>query len=295
MSDRARYREVAIPTMGRLVTSAGSGRLARAPIARIVIASTLILAAALAAVPCLAAEADLTKARSLLREADIALRAEKLEAAARLATEASASAEDHAGVQQRAGEILFLSGEVDQSLPCFDRANRLDPTLAPHNWQRGVALGCAGKFAEGAEQFRVHHEVNPDDVENSAWYFLCVAKTKGKAAAEAAIIPSRGDSRPPMMSVLKMLRGTLEPDEVLVAAKANTKDGDERKMAMFYGFLYVGIYYDSIGETEKALRALDSSIALAGKDYMGRTARIYRDHRFKKLPAGSSNESPANK
>jgi hypothetical protein len=98
-----------------------------------------------------------------------------------------------------------------------------------------------------------------------------------------------------MMSVLKMLRGTLAPDEVLVAAKANTKEGPERKMAMFYGFLYVGIYYDSIGESEKAQSALDQSIALADKDYMGRTARIYREHRFPKLPAGSPKESPADK
>lgn len=294
MSDPAPYRQYPIPTMGELSLSENVARLGRSGILGVLAVSTLILAGNLTP-ECRADDAALERARMLLREADSRLRAEKLGEAAKLATEASAAAENHAGVQQRAGEILFLSGQVEESLPCFDRANQLDTTLAPHNWQRGVALGCVGKFAEGAEQFRLHHEVNPDDVENSAWYFLCVAKTKGKAAAEAAIIPSRGDSRQPMMAVLKMLRGTLTPEEVLVAAKANTKEGPERKMAMFYGFLYVGIYYDSIGESEKAVTALDQSIAQAGKDYMGRTARIYREYRFKKLPAGSVKELPAEK
>jgi lipoprotein NlpI len=223
-----------------------------------------------------------------LQAAGDALKADKVEEAIKLARQAAEGAPKDALVQQRAAETLFLAGDLDGSLPCFDRANELDATLAPHNWQRGVALGCAGKFTEGAEQFRSHHEVNPDDVENSAWYFLCVAKTKGKAAAEAALIPSRGDRRQPMMSVLRMLQGTLTPDEVFAAAEANTKEGPQRKLAMFYGFLYGGLYYDSIGESEKARSALDRSINLADKDYMGITARIYRNHRFDNSPPSSS-------
>jgi lipoprotein NlpI len=225
------------------------------------------------------------KAQDLLKAAGSAYNAGRFEEAAKNAQEASAAAPDEASVQQSAGQVLFLSGKVHESLPCFEKANQLDTNLAPHNWQRGVALGCVGKFDAGAEQFGMHHEVNPDDVENSAWYFLCVAKTKGKAAAEKTVIPSRGDRRQPMMSVLKMLQGTLTPDEVLVAAKENTKEGADRKMAMFYGFLYVGLYYDSIGEIEKAASALDSAITFADKDYMGRTAQIYRELRFEKRPS----------
>lgn len=230
-------------------------------------------------------ENSLKKASEFIQAAGAAYNAGKLDEAVKNAEAARAAAPDDASVQQTAGQVLFLSGKVAESLPCFERANQLDATLAPHNWQRGVALGCAGKFKEGADQFGQHHEVNPDDVENSAWYFLCVAKTKGKAAALQTLIPSRGDSRQPMMSVLKMLQGTLAPEEVLVAAKANTKEGPERKTAMFYGFLYVGLYYDSIGESEKAASALDSSITFAQKDYMGRTAQIYRELRFAKTPS----------
>ena len=53
----------------------------------------------------------------------------------------------------------------------------LEPARTAHNWQRGIALATCGDFERAAEQFRVHHQVNPDDVENSAWYFLCVAKS----------------------------------------------------------------------------------------------------------------------
>ncbi len=231
------------------------------------------------------------KAASLLRDANKAYEADKYEEGAKLAQAAADMQTNAWGVQQSAAQLLFLCGKVNESLICFDKANQLNESLAPHNWQRGVALGCAGRFADGAKQFGQHHDVNPDDVENSAWYFLCVAKSKSLAEAQSSVIGSRGDRREPMMSVLKMLQGTLKPDEVLVAAKANTKEGPERKLALFYGFLYVALYYDSIGEGEKASAALDSCIAHADKDYMGRTAQIYKDNRFAKSPPAKPADS----
>ncbi len=236
-----------------------------------------------------AADPPSVEAVKLLRRADSAYSDGKYAEAAEAAEKAAGLDPRSASTQQGAAQLLFLSGQVEKSLPYFDKANELDPMLAPDNWQRGVALGCAGKFEAGAEQFKIHHDVNPNDVENSAWYFLCVAKTKGIEAARATVIPSGGDAREPMMSVLKMLRGTLTPDEVLVAAKSNTKEGPSRKMALFYGFLYVGLYYDSIGEGDKASAALDSAIANGDKHYMGRTTQLYRELRFpKKDPTAKS-------
>lgn len=281
MSDRARYLECSAPSMGSAV-----GRLVKCSLPAMAMALLHLLAASACS-----AQAQPDSPQAMLQAASEALKAEKVDESAKLAKKAAEVGRQDAAIQQRAAEILFLSGDPQASLPYFDRAIELDAKLAPHNWQRGVALGCAGKFSEGADQFRLHHEVNPDDVENSAWYFLCVAKTKGKAAAEAALIPSRGDRRQPMMSVLKMLQGTLAPNEVLTAAETSTKAGPERKLAMFYGLLYVGLYYDSIGESEKALAALERSMSVADTDYMGRTARIYRLHRFDNSPSSSSKPS----
>ena len=34
----------------------------------------------------------------------------------------------------------------------------------------------AGRYQDCREQFESHRTVNPDDVENAAWHFLCVAR-----------------------------------------------------------------------------------------------------------------------
>ncbi len=74
-------------------------------------------------------------------------------------------------------------------------------------------------------------------------------------AAKQSVIPSRGDARQPMMTILQMLKGEKQPEDVLKVA-AEAQAGPRRKQAMFYGELYAGLYYDSIGETEKAIEHL---------------------------------------
>lgn len=162
----------------------------------------------------------------------------------------------------------------------FDRANELDLENAPHNWQRGIALGIAGKWAEGAVQFKQHQDVNPDDVENSAWYYLCVAKSEDLAAAKKSVIPSRGDGRQPMMSILQMLKGEKKPAEVLAAAVANTTAGVRRDTALFYADLYIGMFYDAEGNSAEAKKHFVSSLERGSSGYMVDTARVYLAHRF---------------
>lgn len=122
--------------------------------------------------------------------------------------------------------------------------------------------------------------MNPDDVENSAWYFLCIAKTKGIEAARQSVIPSRGDGRQPMMSVLKMLQGELTPAEVLQAAEAGPASGRARELAKFYADLYVGLYYDSLGQEKEAIAALRRSQSYDISGYMFSVARVYLQDRF---------------
>ena len=45
-----------------------------------------------------------------------------------------------------------------------------------------------GKFADGRRQFESHKTVNPNDVENAAWHFLCVARLDGIEKAQSACI-----------------------------------------------------------------------------------------------------------
>ncbi|GAB5402213.1 MAG: tetratricopeptide repeat protein [Aureliella sp.] len=206
----------------------------------------------------------------------------KFTEAAERAEKAAELVPDSFAVQQRAAETLYLSGFSDKSLIPFDRAVKLAPDRAADNWQRGLALATSGKFKAGAKQFETHHRVNPDDVENSAWYFLCVAKSEGIEKAREALIPSRGDPREPMMSILAMLSGKLAPDEVMKAAVANTQPGSSRRTAQLYADLYVGLYHDSLGDAKNAAKFLKRSLTYSSTGYMADTARVYYEERFKK-------------
>ena len=228
---------------------------------------------------CVQAQDNVKKAAGLLRSAGQDLAVGKYEDAVKKATEAAELAKDLGEIQQSAAQVLYLAGKSEESLPLFERANALMPERAADNWQRGIALGTCGKWAEGAKQFKMHHDVNPNDVENSAWYYLCVAKSENLEAAKKSVIPSRGDARQPMMAILQMLKGELKPDEVLaVAEKASA--GPARKEAMFYGELYVGLYYDSIGDAVEAEKHLRASLNHDQKHYMSDTSRVYLQHRF---------------
>ena len=220
------------------------------------------------------------EAINILRQADSLLSAGEFREAADKATEAAKLAGDSPQLLQRAAEVLYRSGYSADSLPLFDRVVGLAPDSAPRNWQRGIALCSCGKFAEGAKQFETHHSVNPDDVENSAWYFLCIAKTDGIEAARKTVIPSRGDGRQPMMSVLKMLQQKLEPAQVLEAAQDKQLDGPTRQRAEFYAALYVGLYYDALGETQQAAEYLKRSLDSGDRGYMVDVARVYLADRF---------------
>ena len=93
---------------------------------------------------------------------------------------------------------LFFEGQVAESARIFDRLVAAVPAAEPQLWQRGLALYYAGRFADGRKQFEVHRTVNPDDVENAAWHFLCVARLEGVEGARKHFIPIEGDSRVPM-------------------------------------------------------------------------------------------------
>lgn len=226
-------------------------------------------------------EQSLAEAVGLLRQADSKYADGDYSAAAAKALEAANLVKDSAAVQQHAAQIVYLSGQAEASLPLFDRVIALVPESAPDNWQRGIALCSVGRFRDGAQQFKQHHDVNPDDVENSAWYFLCVAKSDSLEAARESVIPSRGDGRQPMMSVLQMLQGKLQPQQVLEAAIENTQAGPARNRAQFYAALYVGLYYDALGDDEQAIKHLKLSLGYGDSGYMVDTARVYLADRFK--------------
>src|SRR3954462_14779628 len=146
----------------------------------------------------------------------------------------------------------FKLNKIDRALEDFDRYLALEPQQAPYQWQRGIVLYYAGKYDEGRKQFELHQTVNPHDVENAVWHFMCITRDKGFEKARASLIPITGDFRVPMAEIHELFRGTKSPDDVLKATnKANPSDL-ELEGRNFYAHLYLGLYFEAKGEKEQA-------------------------------------------
>src|SRR6267142_6102347 len=109
----------------------------------------------------------------------------------------------------------FENGRFAESAAAFDILAKAVPGQAPYLWQRGIALYYAGRYRDCRAQFESHRTVNPADVENAAWHFLCVALAESPKSARAALLPVGPDSRVPMGEIYQMFAGRLKPEEVL--------------------------------------------------------------------------------
>lgn len=183
-------------------------------------------------------------------------------------------------VLQRRAEALFRLGRIDESVRDFDRVVALAPDAMPHNWQRGVALYYAGRFSDGAEQFARHRAVNPQDVENAAFHFACLARSlgpdRGPAAAAKQLIPIERDARVPLMTVHALYAGRATPADVLADATKNDPGPAQLRERLFYGHLYIALWHDAHGRSAvAAAHAARAAGEFAVDGYMGDVARVH--------------------
>lgn len=169
----------------------------------------------------------------------------------------------------RLGEEAFRAGKIEESIKQFDRAIALSPRLAPHHWQRGISLYYAGRFDDCRRQFEIHKTVNPEDVENSVWHYLCVARLKSADEARKSLIEIHSDTRVPMMEVYAMFRGQSTPAKVIATA------GRDRG-ALFYAHLYVALFHEANRRPADAAHHLRIAVEDFEADhYMGDVARVH--------------------
>ena len=179
--------------------------------------------------------------------------------------------------EQQPREVLeramadFQAGRILESVAGFDHVVTLEPAAAPGLWQRGIALFYAGRFKDCRAQFELHRTVNPDDVENAAWHFLCVARAESPEVARTRILPVGPDGRAPMSEIYWMFQGKTTPAQVITASGANTA-------AQFYAHLYVGLYLEATGDAAAGIdhikQAASPRYASAG-GYMHDVARVH--------------------
>ena len=165
----------------------------------------------------------------------------------------------------------FRDGRLAESAAGFDNLAKLVPDQAPQLWQRGIVLYYVGRYNDCRVQFESHSTVNPNDVENAAWHFLCVARAESPEKARAALLPVGPDARVPMRQIYQMFRGVLTPEEVLAAAGAQPE-------SQFYAHLYLGLYFEALGARDRALEhimaAAADRYAVAG-GYMHMVAHVH--------------------
>jgi lipoprotein NlpI len=172
------------------------------------------------------------------------------------------------------GVRLFFAGQPVESSAAFDRLVKLEPDAEPELWQRGLALYYAGRFADGRRQFELHRTVNPADVENVAWHFACVARDQDPDQARKAIIPVGNDRRVPMREILDLFAGRADPAAVLAAAEAGPEE--RRRDQLCYAHLYLGLYFEAVGDAEKAKRHMLLAADTYSMDhYMGKVAQVH--------------------
>ena len=169
---------------------------------------------------------------------------------------------------------LFFDAKPVESARVFDELVEAVPAAEPELWQRGLALYYADRFADGRAQFELHRTVNPNDVENPAWHFLCVAKLEGMEAARAKLLPVGEDPRVPMKEILALYSG--QGDAAAVIQAAEQGEGEARKNQLCYAHLYLGLFHEAVGDDQKARAHITQAAGPFKMDhYMGKVAVMH--------------------
>ncbi len=183
---------------------------------------------------------------------------------------------DVATVVQHRGELHFQAGHIVSSIEDFDRYLKARPDQEPYHWQRGISYYYAGEYAKGTRQFEIHKTVNPQDVENAVWHYLCKAHLEGVEPARTALIDIDRDARPWALPVYRMFQGRRTPEEVLIQAEQESRSEALRKDSLFYSHLYVGLFHEAAGANELARKHIETAATrYPSPHYMGAVARVH--------------------
>ena len=169
---------------------------------------------------------------------------------------------------------FFFDGEPDASVDAFDRLIELQPDCQPSLWQRGLALYYAGQYEAGRQQFELHKTVNPNDVENPAWHYLCVARATSTDNARRNMLAVGRDSRVPMKQILSLYKGEGSKEEVL--SNAAQGSAQQQRNQLCYAHLYLGLFAEANGDHKDAkYHILKAAGPYSMDHYMGRVAKVH--------------------
>ena len=121
----------------------------------------------------------------------------------------------------------------------------------------------------------MHQTVNPQDVENAVWLFICKVRLVGFEAAREFLIPIKHDTRVPMMEIWDLFAGNTTPEKVLEIAEKSTR---RQRQALNYAHLYIGLYYEALEKKGLAKEHLDlAAKKYSMNNYMGMVSQIHAE------------------
>ncbi|BBD61524.1 hypothetical protein NIES2109_43520 [Nostoc sp. HK-01] len=171
----------------------------------------------------------------------------------------------------RRGMVKFQLAKIDESIQDFDTAEKIEPRLKPYLWQRGLSYYYAERFAEGAQQFEIDLTVNANDVEETIWRYLCIARWQGVQTARNSLLKVKNDPRQVLRFIYDLFAGNCTPNEVLSVGESEGIKGK------FYSHLYLGLYYESANNLNLAQEYI---VKAADKyqidDYMWYLAQVHK-------------------
>lgn len=193
-------------------------------------------------------------------------------------------------VMLRKADNQFMAFEIEEAIKTYDRLIEIAPGIEPQLWQRGLALYYAERYKDGVEQFEKHWVVNRQDVENSVWHMLCGARATSVDEARKKLIDIQQDTRIPMKQILQLFAGEGTPEDVLEAARQPIDNPFMAKMNVYYGHLYLGLYYEMIGDEKKSLESMklaQQTSILEQNHLMSQVANIHLKMRESKEEVGA--------
>lgn len=180
----------------------------------------------------------------------------------------------HQAVQT--GMDLFVRGDIDGSIREFERAAQAEPAVVPELWQRGISYYYAGRFEDGRKQFEIHRTVNPNDVENAAWWYLCMVKLGRREQARKQLLPVGPDARIPMAEIYELYAGRGSEAKVMEAVEKGEDSGQPRRVRLFYAHLYLALLADVHGDAKAAAKHIKISLDQNTGGYMRAVAVVHQ-------------------
>lgn len=215
------------------------------------------------------------EAEQLLQQATEAGQRGEHERSIRLFTQAIEGHPNLAIAWYLRGRENFRTGHIDESVADFDRYVQLEPAAENRQWERGISYYYAGQFAKGAKQFEDYQKFHDQDVENSVWRYLCVAREKDVEKAKATLLPITSDPRVPMMEIYALYQGKLKPEDVLAAAEKNPPNRELLNQRLFYAHLYIGLWYEAAGKAAEAKKHIVEAEGHKVAHYMWDVAHVH--------------------